>query len=111
MPVADLPPSDEITAFRRRLQEIIDGRFEAREEDESSLCSNDNAETSRSACMTAELAPPPREPSPTKTDSVASASTPGPIDRFLPPAPKSLRELGSRESDIQAIILKFLLNS
>ena len=42
---------------------------------------------------------------------MGSETTAGPRDEFVPMLPDSLRELGIRSADIEAIVLKFLLNS
>ena len=112
MPVADLPYTDELTAFRRRIQNIIDGRFDLLDEDEdTTLCSDEEAPVSRSVAMTRQLAPPLRQGEQCRTTLLLKEAPRGPNGGFVPSVPKSLRELGVRDMDVEAIILKFLLNS
>jgi hypothetical protein len=112
MPVADLPHSDELSAFRRRLQELIDGCAKAIDDDaETRLCSNSQAPASRSIAMVRKPAASLGHCEPQSNPLAADEQRAGPPDEFQPVVPGSLRELGVRHSDIEAIILRFLLNS
>jgi DNA-binding PadR family transcriptional regulator len=112
MPVAELPRSDEVTAFRRQLMSVIGGCSDLLDdESDTRFCSDIGAPASRSTAMTRQLAPPSerREArSDTAVDSEAKNTSP---DEFRPSVPGSLRELGVRSTDIETIILKFLLNN
>ncbi|MBN2023205.1 MAG: AAA family ATPase [Pirellulales bacterium] len=111
MTVADLPYSDEALAFRRRLLDLIAGSPEAvaEEADETELCSRGEAPSSRSIAMTRRLAPvPDRRAEAGQPAAKDAAAVP---DEFVPRVPGSLSALGVRDMDVEAIILKFLLNS
>ena len=112
MPVAELPHSDEITAFHRQLMSIIDGCSELLdEESDTRLCSEIGAPASRSMAMTRQFAPPSERREEHGGSVVANEIGNASPDEFRPSVPRSLQELGIRNTDIEAIILKFLLNS
>jgi hypothetical protein len=53
MPVAELPYTDELTAFCQRIQDIIDGRFDFLDDDaDTTLSSDEEAPVSRSVAVT-----------------------------------------------------------
>jgi hypothetical protein len=108
MPVAELPHSDEVTAFHRQLMSIIDGCSDLLDE---GLCSEIGAPVSRSMAMTRQLAPPSERHEERGRSMVAAEVTNTSPEEFRPAVPGSLQELGIRNADIEAIILKFLLNS
>jgi len=110
MPVTDLPHSDELASFRRRLEEIVDPRWDAfDEESNSESWSNVGVPTGRTDALARRVG---------RTDERGQRGGPmilddvvcGPEEEFLPRPPDSLGELGMRKADIEAIVLKFLLN-
>jgi len=114
MPLADLPNSAEATAFRKQLMELIDGVGNALEDDcDTRLCSGAEAPVSRTVAMADGLSQGP----PLETEAEAGPCQPasdaadGPHPEFVPLIPRTLTELRVRSSDVEAIILKFLLNS
>ena len=112
MPVAELPHSEEVSAFRRSLLEIIESRWDEVDEGaESRLCSDKEPAASRTLAPSRNGSTPggPREQGvgPLLLDD----HVPSHDEPFLPKRPGALRELGIRKSDVEAIILKFLLNS
>jgi DNA-binding PadR family transcriptional regulator len=111
MPAADLPYSEDVLAFRRRLLDLIDGRLDALDEDpDTKLCSEIGAAASRSIAMVRRIAQP-SEHREQRSGLAANDVTNGPPEEFRPRVPDSPRKLGVRDADIEAIILKFLLNS
>ena len=112
MPVAELPHSGEITAFRRQLMSVIGGCSDLLDdESDTRSCSDIGAPGSRSTAMTRQLAPPSErreQPGDSAVDGEVLNTSP---DEFRPLLPGSLRDLGIRSTDIETIILKFLLNN
>jgi hypothetical protein len=112
MVVADLPHSEELTAFRKRLMDLIDGCAIALDEDsDSKLYSEMGAAESRTIALAPKAARASRQCEPSGSSTLADEVTSGPQDEFLPIVPSSLGQLGVRSSDVEAIILKFLLNN
>jgi DNA-binding PadR family transcriptional regulator len=111
MSVADLPYSDEVIAFHQQVMSVIGGLSDLLDEEiETKLCSRIGAPASRSMAMTRQLAPP-SEHRERPSSAAASEAVDPRSEKFRPSAPGSLRELGVRGADIEAIILKLLLNS
>jgi predicted ATPase with chaperone activity len=112
VPIADLPYSDEVTAFQRRLMSMIDGCADLVDEDrETHLCTGVGLPESRSAALTGRLAVPNGPQDGRGKPLAAEDATKGSPKDFCPLVPSSLRDLEVRSADIEAIILKFLLNS
>jgi hypothetical protein len=112
MSVADVPHNDEITAFRRHLMSVLDGHSDMLDEElDVRICSDVGAPVSRSMAMTRQLLTPLKhhEESGGAVDG-DELSNALPSD-FRPLVPSSLQALGIRDTDVEAIILKFLLNS
>ncbi len=112
MPVAELPHSEELTAFRKRILDILSDRCDLLdEEDDTRLCSEKEAPASRSVEVARQLRPPEQQcgqcQSPLSSNEMARKSN----GEFLPLSPATLSHLGVRDTDVEAIILKFLLNS
>lgn len=108
MSIAELPPVDDLTAFRKRLIEIINGDPLGRSE-EAEHCLATETSAKQSVAMSQHLAPPAQQETSSGSwllEDVARNSQ----DTFLPLVPESLPKLGVRDSDVEAIILKFLLN-
>jgi len=112
MPVADLLHSDELTVFHQRIQNILDGRFDLLdEESDTRLCSEKEAPASRSVAMARQLPPPQQQRQQCRSSLFLEEVTRSSNGEFLPLAPASMSELGVRDTDVESIILKFLLNS
>ena len=112
MPVADLPHTDELTAFRQQMQDILDSRFDLLdEESDTRLCSDPVAPVSRSIAMTRQLAPPREQRAERGCSLPSDDMMHSSEETYLPRVPSSLCGLGVRNTDVEAIILKFLLNS
>ena len=117
MPVTDLPYSDEISSFRRRLMEVLNDRYDSLDEDsldedaDKRLCSEKDAPASRSAALAGQLAPPCQQPEQADRSILLEEVTSDSNGEFLPRVPHSLSKMGIRHTDIESIILKFLLNS
>ena len=117
MPVTDLPYTDEISSFRRRLMEVLNDRCNSLDEDsldedaDKRLCSEREAPASRSAAMAGQLAPPSQPPEQAERSILLEEVTSNSNGEFLPLVPHSLSKMGIRHTDIESIILKFLLNS
>ncbi|MGO9110378.1 MAG: AAA family ATPase [Thermoguttaceae bacterium] len=112
MPVADLPHSEELSAFRKRMSDILNDRCDSLDEDEDTrLCSEKVAPASRSVAVAAQLAPSKQQPGQCRSSLLLEEATCNANGDFLPLVPASLSKLNVRETDIESIILKFLLNS
>lgn len=112
MPLADLPHSDEITAFRRRMQDIIEKRWNESDEDLcSKLCSKPALGVGKAFPSDRKNYPPDelrRPPLPASTGDKLPSSR---QDEFIPQTPVSFEQMGIRKADVETIILKLLLNS
>ncbi len=108
MPVADLPHNEELTAFRKRLLEIIKGDPFS-DSDDADLGSKPAAPVGRSVTMIRHLAPQAGQEA-QSASLLLEDVVPGPADGFLPVVPDSLPRLGVRDTDVEAIILKLLMN-
>ena len=112
MAVADLPHNEELTAFRKRLTDLIDGCVTALDEElDTKLCCEIGAAESRTVALAPKSAQTSERHGPSGGATPASEVTDSPQEEFVPIVPTSLCKLGIRSSDIEAIILKFLLNS
>jgi hypothetical protein len=112
MPVADLPHSEELTAFRKRVLDLLNECRDLADDDgDTRLCSEKEAPASRSIAMTRQLAPPQQQRGEGRSSLLSEEVTGGSKGEFLPLVPASLSELGVRDTDVESIILKFLLNS
>ncbi len=112
MPITDLPHTDNLVAFRKRMLDILDGCSSLLDEEEDTrLCHTKEAAASRSVAMTGQLAPPQREREQRSSPSPLQEAAHNSTGEFLPLVPASLAKLGVRETDIESVILKFLLNS
>lgn len=109
MPVADLPHSEELTAFRQQLQEIIDGRWD--EDSDAKLCSKTEAPAGRTIATARKASQSSDDNQPRAGSLLLSQVGSSPEDEFFPQSPRSLGETDVRNTDIEAIVLKFLLNS
>ncbi len=110
MSVADLPHNDELTAFRKQLLEIIKGNPFG-EDENPDHCSRMEAPASRSVAMTRHLAPPVKQRGHGSESLLLQEAKSSRQEGFLPLVPDSLPKLGVRDTDVEAIILKFLMNS
>ena len=111
MAVAELPHSEELTAFRKRMLDIVNDRSNwLNEDDDAKLCSKMEAPASRSAAMAGQLAPPSQQGGQWRSSLLLEEVTRSPNGEFLPLVPASLPKLGVRDTDIESIILKLLLN-
>ena len=111
MPVAELPYSEELTAFRQRMSDIINDCSDLfDEDDDAKLCSRMEASASKSIAMAGQLAPPSQQGGQWRSSLLLKEVTRSPKGEFLPLVPASLPKLGVRDADIEPIVLKFLLN-
>ena len=111
MPVAELPHSEELIAFRQKLLEIfVDGCDSLDEGEDTRLCSEE-APVSRSAAMSRHLMPPQQQHGQNGGSLLREEVTRDSHGEFLPLVPASLSKLGVRSTDVESIILKFLFNS
>jgi len=112
MSIAKLPDNEELTGFRESLLKITETRWdEAEESMETRLCSQiDPAAGETMPGVQRSGEPRDRRPPPASS-LILDDDVPSQEESFLPKTPQSLNELGVRKSDVEAIILKFLLNS
>jgi predicted ATPase with chaperone activity len=112
MPIKELFQSEEISAFRKRLLEIINDHSGLIEEASGAkICSEIGDLIDQSAAMVEQIAPPLEHRPECRLPSPLNELAQPLKKEFLPLAVKSLPELGLRSSDVEAIVLKFLLNS
>ena len=112
MPIAELPLSAERAAFHQRLLEIIKGRIDFSDDDYDPEPYPKTAPAAAKPVAASCQRPEPddlRERRDRSARAVETAASPP--GEFVPLLPGSLRELGMRSADIEAIVLKFLLNS
>ncbi len=112
MPVADLLHKENLTALRKRMSDIINDRSETLDEDEDTrLCSEEAALPGGSVATVGQLAPPQQQRGQCRSSLLLEDVTCNSNGDFLPLVPASLAKLGVRDTDVESIILKFLLNS
>ena len=112
MPVADLLHQENLTALRKRMSDIINDRSETLDEDEDTrLCSEEAALPGGSVATVGQLAPPQQQRGQCRSSLLLEDVTCNSNGDFLPLVPASLAKLGVRDTDVESIILKFLLNS
>ena len=108
MPVAELPHSEEVTAFRKRLLDILNDPSDSLDEDQDArLCSGKVAPVSRPFLPV----PPDQQRNSCCSSLLLEEVTCEAHGGFLPLVPDALPKLGVRETDIESVILKLLLNS
>ena len=119
MPLAESPHGDEVVDFRRRLQDIIENRFDEIENciDENSeaadikLCSKLAERADKTIALARNTAALGVHIERTENAAVREEDGQKPQAEFIPRIPTSLDKLGIRKTDIETIVLKFLLNS